>query len=177
MIEIWRLCEIRDRKSASSSHCSELEIWVEICSKNLRLLLKAFTPKRKKYNGTNKRSYRVTMGRALVWMLARLLNCGPAGNIHRFFSVSCPMPLLPVQEIHMLSDNDCGILLYLAYILQLKFPLNNTILSSVPTKTITGSSREKQTCLRAKIEIKWRKSFRRRLSTYKRAVTFVFTLG
>jgi hypothetical protein len=68
--------------------------------------------------------------------------------------VSCPVPLLPAQEIHMLSDNDYGILLYFAYILQLKFLLNNTMLSSVPTKTITGSSRDQETCLRTKIEIK-----------------------
>jgi hypothetical protein len=67
-----------------------------------------------------------------------------------------------------------------SYILQLKFPLNNTMLSSGPTKTITGSSRDKETCFSVYEGKNWdqvTKVIQTTVSTYKRDVTFVLTLG
>jgi len=62
----------------------------------------------------------------------------------------------------------------------LKIPLNKTILLSVPTKTITGSSRDQETCLRVRMGKNWdqaTKVFQKTVSTYKRAVTFILKLG
>jgi len=68
----------------------------------------------------------------------------------------------------------------LKYILQLKFPLNNTMLSSVPTKAITVSSCDQETCLTLYVGKNWdqvTKVFQTTVSAYKRVVTFVLTLG